>query len=65
MFDIATPRGTQVERMWVVVKRPGAGRYVGILDNDPACTGEMRHGLEVAFEPRHVIRVHQTTVDVP
>lgn len=50
----------QVERMWVIVKRrSGWGRYEGILDNDPTCTRDLRAGLALAFEARHVIQIHR------
>jgi uncharacterized protein YegJ (DUF2314 family) len=50
----------KVERMWVIVKRrSGWGRYEGVLDNDPSCTKDIVSGLELAFEARHVIQIHQ------
>lgn len=48
----------EVERMWVIVERQvEPGLYVGVLDNDPYCTREMRSGIQVVFEPRHVIQI--------
>jgi hypothetical protein len=44
--------------MWVIVKGKQQGGYLGILDNDPVCTQKMRSGVEVRFEPRHVISIY-------
>ena len=49
----------KVERMWVgVTSREGQG-YRGALDNDPHYTRDLAAGAEVAFEPRHVIRIYE------
>ncbi len=48
-----------VERMWVVVAAHEGDRYRGVLDNDPFCTEAIRAGLEVDFEPRHVIQIYE------
>lgn len=45
------------ERMWVEVKGRVGGWYRGELVNQPACTDDIRPGLEVWFEPRHVIDI--------
>lgn len=46
-----------VERMWTrVVAREGRF-YRGCLDNDPYCETSVRAGLELFFEPRHVIAI--------
>jgi hypothetical protein len=47
----------QVERMWVVVTGRLGELYRGELDNQPYCTDEMRPGMPVWFEARHVINV--------
>ena len=50
----------QVERMWVIVQRPLTdGEYWGVLDNDPKCTSAIQAGMQVIFEPRHVIQVYE------
>lgn len=48
-----------VERMWVIVQERLDNVYRGILDNDPYCTDDIRAGLQVYFEPRHVINIHE------
>lgn len=50
----------EVERMWVIVRDRVDGYYRGELDNDPYCTDEIRAGLEVVFEPRHVIQIYDS-----
>ena len=45
------------ERMWVQIVAKVDGWYQGELDNQPACTDEIKPGLEVWFQPRHVIDV--------
>ncbi|HEX4896540.1 MAG TPA: DUF2314 domain-containing protein [Solimonas sp.] len=47
----------EVERMWVLVSGRVGQTYRGVLDNDPRCTKGIRAGLEVVFEPRHVIQI--------
>jgi mRNA-degrading endonuclease toxin of MazEF toxin-antitoxin module len=59
MFRITADGETQTERMWVIVKGREKDGYLGILDNDPACTQKMKSGLEVNFEPRHVISIYE------
>jgi hypothetical protein len=57
MFTIKTATITQTERMWVVVSRREGDHYVGVLDNDPVTTTALRHGMDVRFEPRHVVQI--------
>ena len=65
LFVIATEDGHSeerepVERMWVVVRKRHDGTYVGRLDNEPSGIGkndEFWAGVEVPFEPRHVIAI--------
>lgn len=45
------------ERMWVKVLGKIDGWYRGELDNQPSCTDEIKPGMEVWFQPRHVINV--------
>lgn len=47
-----------IEGMWVIVKEQIENFYIGILDTSPDCTDEMKVGMEVVFEPRHVVQVH-------
>jgi hypothetical protein len=49
-----------IERMWVIVRERLAGGYLGILDNEPSAddvNGRLRRGMELPFEPRHIIDV--------
>jgi uncharacterized protein YegJ (DUF2314 family) len=55
----------EVERMWVIVERREGSGYVGILDNDPYCTTDLKSGDTVLFEPRHVIQVYVAEKDQP
>jgi hypothetical protein len=62
MFRIDTPRGPEVERMWVVVtRRIGDGDgYLGVLDNTPCsewARGRLEPGFELPFGPCHVIDI--------
>ena len=45
------------ERMWVEVCGRVDSWYRGKLLNQPACTDEISPGLEVWFQPRHVIDI--------
>ena len=63
MFRITADGETQTERMWVVVKGKEKGGYLGILDNDPECTQKMKSGVEVRFEPRHVISIYASSAE--
>jgi len=47
------------ERMWVQVKGRLEGWYRGELDNDPYCTDDIQAGMELWFQPRHVIDIHR------
>lgn len=46
------------ERMWVEVKGVVGEWYRGELANQPCCTDGIAPGLEVWFQPRHVIDIH-------
>ena len=48
-----------VERMWVRVETVGPDGYVGILDNNPCGTGEIRAGGRVKFNSNHVIQIQR------
>ena len=43
--------------MWVEVEQCAKGSYRGLLANQPASTDEVLLGMEVWFEPRHVIDI--------
>ncbi len=45
------------ERMWVLVKEQHGDWYLGELDNDPACTDDIKAGMELWFQVRHVIGI--------
>jgi len=47
----------RTERMWVTVGEPQGLGYTGSLDNDAYCTPEFKAGLQLFFEPRHVIQI--------
>jgi hypothetical protein len=52
----------QGERMWVIVAERVGDRYVGILDNQPACLQPsdkvyLIMGAEIPFGPEHVIDI--------
>lgn len=59
MFEICAGETTQTERMWVIVERQEDDGYVGVLDNDPVTTDQMKSGFEIRFEPRHVIDIYE------
>ena len=58
LFAIVAGGSEQVERMWVVVERRVGGDYIGVLDNQPASTDQMRPGMVVRFQPKHVIAIY-------
>ena len=59
MFQITANGETQTEHIWVVIKKKTDEGYLGVLDNDPYCTDEMKAGVEVRFQPRHVIQIYE------
>lgn len=59
VFNLTNGKQTQGERMWVIVTGGDRGGYTGVLDNDPYSTDEIQSGLEVSFEPRHVIDIFE------
>lgn len=59
VFNLTDGEKTQAERMWVIVKGGDSSGYTGILDNDPYSTDQIKAGLEVSFEPRHVIDIFE------
>jgi len=58
IFRIESDDEVNVERMWVIVKERTSKGYIGILDNDPICTKEIASGLEVEFQPEHIIQIY-------
>lgn len=67
IFNIAIDdpkHSIEVERMWVIVRERTSFGYFGVLDNDPtsiAKNDEFWSGVEVPFEPRHIIDVDHAT----
>jgi hypothetical protein len=63
IFRIAIDKEVEpvaVERMWVLVRERVGGAYLGLLDNDPSALAEndeLWSGVEIPFEPRHVIDI--------
>lgn len=57
MFRIDVDGEVHVERMWVVVEEVRPEFYVGVLDNDPYCTADIRSGQKVQFHADHVIQI--------
>ena len=57
IFRISNGDEVNVERMWVQVLEVSSQSYVGVLDNDPYCTNEIRSGMKVQFHPDHVIQI--------
>ncbi len=48
------------ERMWVQIKECAGGWYRGELDNDPYCTDAIQAGMELWFQPRHIIAIDRS-----
>lgn len=59
IFRLSVDGEEHVERMWVQIRSRSGDGYVGVLDNDPYCTNELRAGAEVRFVEAHVIQVHR------
>lgn len=57
IFRIEIDDEAHVERMWVRVTEVRPEFYIGILDNDPYCTEEIRRGMRVEFHADHVIQI--------
>lgn len=67
IFDIEVENetgGLEVsgERMWVLVKEPISDGFIGILDNQPACSDfednfYLCFGAEVPFRAEHIIDI--------
>jgi uncharacterized protein YegJ (DUF2314 family) len=57
MFCFSDGNESTVERMWVIVREKTKEGYVGVLDNAPYCTEQIQSGVEVSFQPRHVIAI--------
>lgn len=57
IFRIEFDDDAHVERMWVQVTDVRSDGYVGVLDNDPYCTDEIRSGMRVEFHSDHVIQI--------
>ncbi len=51
-------RYQEVERMWVeVVRVLNPCKYLGLLANDAYCAEDMKMGMDVVFEARHIIDI--------
>jgi uncharacterized protein YegJ (DUF2314 family) len=61
VFRIEFDEEAHVERMWVRVIEVKPESYVGLLDNDPYCTEEIRSGTRVEFHADHVIQIDRAT----
>ncbi len=57
IFRIEFDEEAHVERMWVRVAEVRPEFYVGVLDNDPYCTEEIRSGMRVEFQADNVIQI--------
>ena len=57
IFRIEFGDEAHVERMWVRVTEVRSEFYVGVLDNDPFCTNEIRSGMRVEFHADHIIQI--------
>jgi uncharacterized protein YegJ (DUF2314 family) len=57
IFRIEIGDEVHVERMWVQVSEVWPEFFVGLLDNDPFCTEEIRSGMRVEFHADHVIQI--------
>ena len=62
IFRIEFDDEAHVERMWVRVTEVRPDSYVGVLDNDPYCTDEIRSGMRVEFHADHVIQIDRAAV---
>ena len=62
VFNLTDGEQTQGERMWVIVKSGDSSGYSGTLDNDPYSTNKIKAGLEISFEPRHVIEIFKDEI---
>ncbi len=60
IFRIEFDDKAHVERMWVRVTEVRPEFYVGVLDNDPYCTDEIRSGMRVEFHADHIIQLERT-----
>ena len=60
IFRIDLGKQVAVERMWVIVNNRSAQGYVGILDNQPYCTDLVKKGIEIKFQPEHIIQLHHS-----
>ena len=61
-FESDDPEVPQAERMWVEIKEIKKGKYVGVLDNEPAYIKDLNLGDTVEFEERHIV---DTDLDDP
>ena len=46
------------EGMWAIVRERMEDYYVGVLENSPECTDEIKPGMVLHFEARHITQIH-------
>ena len=59
VFRIEHDNGFDVERTWVDVKSVTPTSYIGIIDNDPHCTDELKAGEVIEFQAKYVIQIYE------
>lgn len=59
IFRIESADEAHVELMWVLVSEVRPATYVGVLENDPYCTQEIRSGMRVEFHADYVIQLNR------
>ena len=59
MFRFKASTEVPVERMWVKVEEVRPESYLGVLDNEPYFTKEIRLGLRLEFSPDDVIQIRR------
>ena len=64
MFRIQIDETCVVERMWVQVTEVGPEHYIGVLDNDPYSTDEIKSGARVQFQANDVIQIWKPEIRV-
>lgn len=46
-----------IEGLWLIVRDKKENHFAGILDTTVECTTELKVGMEIIFEPRHVVQI--------
>lgn len=62
VFELVEPTDEMpaAERMWVQVVEATGGRYVGVLDNEPAALTSVAAGSRIEFGPEHVVSLWES-----